>query len=419
MKNLILLIVVMLMANYSNAQLRQLTWYKTGIFGNSYTTENFGVCGSPGTKTFKVSYSQCPNLIGVNCIGGCSSGNSIRYTVQFQRNGVTISSQTFQASSDWSNTFFYNTTSSVATYRAYVKVERRKSGCIFGWQTVSTGYTNTITASTIAATPNFNVNGTPLATGGGSITVCVDHIRVNAAATSCETDYYIGVQETNSSGSRTYDYEWGGWISGQAPNNINLQGLATTFGIGSRYIGNDLNREGNILLGGNLSSGQARYYRVSICTGNPSWQCKNTLIRVSYACRLDPSIIIEDTNEYTWVEDNALAQQLKDENIEASFEADVEENANEGITAFETKVVSNINIAPNPFSGSTLVSIDNYEGESPILFELYNTLGERVQSIQTSKTQFELQRNQLSAGIYMYRATVDNQLLGSGKVVIE
>lgn len=147
----------------------------------------------------------------------------------------------------------------------------------------------------------------------------------------------------------------------------------------------------------------------------PAWQCKNTLIRVSYACKLDPSIIIEDTNEYTWVEDNTLAQQLKDENIEASFEADV----NEDITDFETKAVSNINIAPNPFSGSTLVSIDNYEGESPILFELYNALGERVQSIQTDKTQFELQRNQLSAGIYMYRATVDNQLLGSGKLVIE
>jgi hypothetical protein len=419
MKNLILLIVVMLMANYSNAQLRQLTWYKTGIFGSSYTTENFSVCGSPGTKTFKVSYSQCPNLIGVNCIGGCNVGNSIRYTVQFQRNGTTISSQTFQASSDWSNTFFYNTTSSVATYRAYVKVERRKSGCIFGWQTVSTGYTNTITASAAAATPNFNVNGIPLATGGGYITACVDHIRVNAAATSCETDYYIGVQETNSSGNRTYDYEWGGWISGQAPNNINLQALATTFGIGSRYIGNDLSREGDILLGGNLSSGQTRYYRVSICTGVPAWQCKNTLIRVSYACRLDPSTIIEDTNEYIWVEDNTLAQQLKDENIEASFEADVNEDANESITAFETKTASNINIAPNPFSGSTLVSIDNYEGDSPILFELYNALGERVQSIQTDKTQFELQRNQLSAGIYMYRATVDNELLGSGKVIIE
>jgi hypothetical protein len=417
MKNLILLIVVMLMANYSNAQLRQLTWYKTGIFGNSYTTENFGVCGSPGTKTFKVSYSQCPNLIGVNCIGGCGA-NPIRYTVQLQRNGVTISTQSFQASSDWSNTFFYNTTASAATYRAYVKVERRKSGCIFGWQTVSTGYTNTVTASTTGATPNFNVDGIAVP-ASGYITTCISNIKINAAATTCEKDYYVGVQESDQWWNRTLDYEWGGWISGQAPNNINLQGLATTFGIGSRYRGTNLGREGSILIGGNLPSGQARYYRVSICTGVPSWQCKSALIRVNSGCRIDPSTIIEDTNEYTWVENDELAQQLKDENIKAYFEADVEENANEGITAFETKVVSNISIAPNPFSGSTLVSIDNYEGESPILFELYNTLGERVQSIQTSKTQFELQRNQLSAGIYMYRATVDNQLLGSGKVVIE
>lgn len=414
MKNLILLIVAMLIANYSNAQLRELRWYKTGIFGNTYTTENFGVCGSPGTKTFRVSYSHCPNIFGVNCISGCGA-NPIRYTVQLQRNGVTISSQTFQASSDWSNTLFYNTTASPATYRAHVKVERRKSGCIFGWSTVSSGYTNSIIASSTGATPNFNVNGTAIPPSG-YITSCISNIRINAAATSCETDYYIGVQESDQWWSRTYAYEWGGWVSGQAPNNINLQGLAATFGIGARYSGTDLSREGHILIGGNLPSGQARYYRVSICTGNPTWQCKAALIRVNSGCRIDPSTILEDTNEYTWIEDDKLAQQLKSENIEASFEADIDE---EGIASFETQMVSNINIAPNPFSGSAIVSIDNYEGESPILFELYNTLGERVQSIQTSKTQFELQRNQLSAGIYMYRASVDNELLGSGKVVIE
>lgn len=415
MKNLILLIIVMFMANYSHAQLVQLSWYKVSPFGNSYTTQDFNICGAAGTKTFKVAYSQCPNLFGVNCIGGCNSGNSIRYTIELQRNGVAISSQTFQASSDWSNTFFYNTSAPAASYRAYVKVERRKRGCIFGWQTVYTGYTNDVVGNTVSATPNFNINGTPLATNGGYILACVDHIKVNAAATSCEPNYYVGVQETNSAGNRTYDYEWGGWINGQAPNNIDLQNLATTFGIGTRYIGNDLNREGNILIGGNLSSGQARYYRVSVCTGVPSWQCKNTLIRVSHDCRIDNSTIIEDTNEYVGLEDDQLAQELRDGNIEVSFEADIAED----ITDFETQTTANINIAPNPFSSSTVVSIDNYDGETPILFELYNSLGERVTSMQTNKTQFEIQRNQLSSGIYMYRMTVGNELLGSGKVVIE
>jgi hypothetical protein len=409
MKNLFLLIVFMLVANYSDAQVRQLS----SAVSNSYSTANFSVCGIPSTRNFQVSYDHCPP-IGGNCIGGCGS-NPVRFTVQFQRNGSTISTQTFQTSGDWSNTFFYNTTASVASYRAYVKVERRKPGCILGWETISSGYTNTITASTVSATPNFNVNGTAIP-ASGYITTCASNIRINAASTTCETDYYISVQESDEWWHGTSAYVWGGWVSGQAPNNINLQALASgSFGI-NNYTGTDLSRKGDVLIGGNLPSGLERYYRVSICTGNPSWECKFALIRVNTACRIDPSTIIEDTNEYTWIENDELAQLLKSENIEASFEADVDE---EGITSFETKIVSTINIAPNPFSGSAIVSIDNYEGESPILFELYNTLGERVQSIQTSKTQFELQRNQLSPGIYMYRATVDNELLGSGKVVIE
>ncbi|WMX16922.1 MULTISPECIES: T9SS type A sorting domain-containing protein [unclassified Aureispira] len=413
MKNLILLCFLFVFTNYSNAQLRQLTWYKTSPLGNSYTTQNFSVCGNPPQKKFKVAYHHCPQYVNVDCIGGCGN-NPIRYTVELQRNGVAVGSpQVFQASSVWSNTFFYNVPTSPGTYRAYVKVERRKPICI-GWETLTVGYTNSITVGTTPATPNFNVNGTAIP-ASGYINTCISNIKINAASTSCETAYYIGVQESNEWWNRTFEYEWGGWISGQAPNNINLQGLATTFGTGARYTGTDASREGNILIGGNLSTGQARFYRVSICTGTPSWQCKTALIRVDPNCRIDPSTITEDTNEYIWIEDNEMAQRLKNESIEASFEADVDND----ISALEGNPIGNVTIAPNPFSGSAAVSIDNYEGEAPILFELYNALGERVASIQTNKTQFEIQRNQLSAGIYMYRATVDNELLGSGKVVIE
>ena len=415
MKNLFFLAIAMFIANYSQAQLRQLTWYKSSVFGSGYTTENFGVCGSPGTKTFRVSYSHCPNLVGVNCIGGCGA-NPIRYTVKLQRNGVTISTQSFQASSDWSNTFFYNTTASVASYRAHVKVERRKGGCIFGWETVTSGYTNTIVASASPATPNFNVNGTAIP-ASGYITTCISNIRINAAATSCEPSYYIGVQESNEWWSRTYEYEWGGWVTGQAPNNINLQGLATTFGTGSRYTGTNASREGTILIGGNLSSGQPRFYRVNICTGVPSWQCKTALIRVNPGCRIDPSTIIEDTNEYIWIDNPDLANTLKLDNIETSFEAEVVDS--DDLTTLDAQEAAAVRILPNPFNSTTTVRVDHYNGDAPILFELYNTLGERVQSIQSTQTQFELHRNQLTSGIYLYRATANNELLGSGKVVIE
>ena len=105
---------------------------------------------------------------------------------------------------------------------------------------------------------------------------------------------------------------------------------------------------------------------------------------------------------------------IDDSNIETSFEADTQEE-----NPFETFETATISISPNPFNSIATVRIDNYEGDAPILFELYNSLGERVQSLQTTESQFELQRNKLSAGIYMYRATVDNQSLGSGKVIID
>jgi hypothetical protein len=42
--------------------------------------------------------------------------------------------------------------------------------------------------------------------------------------------------------------------------------------------------------------------------------------------RIDPSIIMEDTNEYIWGENDNLVQKLKDENIEIAFEAEIEED---------------------------------------------------------------------------------------------
>ena len=177
MKNLLLLITILLVANYSNAQIRELSWYKTGTPNDYYTTDDFGFCGNPSVKTFRVSYSHCPTIFGSNCIPGCGA-NPIRYTVDLQRNGVTISSRTFQASSDWTNALFYNTTAYAATYRAYVKVERRKLSCFFGWETVSTGYTNTITVSPAPATPHFNVNGfVPLPKQEAQ--ACISNIRIN------------------------------------------------------------------------------------------------------------------------------------------------------------------------------------------------------------------------------------------------
>lgn len=411
MKNFILLALTLLITYTAQSQTRQISWYDYSA--SSYVTSNFSSCAPHGTKIFRISYNHCPSSpTSPNCISGCGA-NRVRYTMTLYRNGTAISTQNYQLSSHWCNMFFSGVTASPGTYRGYIKVERRRSGCIFGWETIHTGYTNTITVGTSPATPDFNINGIPVPTSG-YITSCISNIRLNAAATTCESKYYVGVQECNQWWSRTYKYEWGRWFSGQAPNNINLQALSATYSTGASFLGTDPSRQGDILIGGNLPSGQARFYRVSICTGEPSWTCKTALVRINPGCKLDPSTIIEDTNEYIELDKNQLTQMIDDSNIEITYEGDVEEE-----NPFETFETATINISPNPFNSTTTVSINNYEGNAPILFEVYNALGERVQSLQTTENQFELQRNKLSAGIYMYRATVEDQLLGSGKVIIE
>lgn len=416
MKKLVLLFTVLMISSWNllaQTPLREISWEKIVFATPTFVTTNFGVCGSVGTKKFKISYSHCPDIVGVSCISGCGA-NPIRITMELQRNGVTIASQTSVAASDWANYFFYDVPAYPGTYRGFIKVERRKPLCI-GWETVSTGFTNTITGSDVPATPNFNVNGTAIPSDGSPITTCISNIRLNAATSSCETRYHVTVQESDRWWNRTNDYEWGRWFSGQAPNNINLQSLSASNSVPPYYSG-DPARQGQILLGGNLPSGQERYYRVAVCTNEPTWTCKYALIRVNPSCRLDPSTIIEDTNEYTWTENDPFGLEMNDENITIEVEATFDENNTD---AFTDHMIPSINVAPNPFSTSTTIFIKNYDGTNPVSFQLYNSLGQCVVSMETNEVQFEVERNQLASGIYTYRATSNNELLGSGKLVIE
>ncbi|WMX15991.1 DNRLRE domain-containing protein [Aureispira sp. CCB-E] len=83
------------------------------------------------------------------------------------------------------------------------------------------------------------------------------------------------------------------------------------------------------------------------------------------------------------------------------------------------KETININIYPNPFGRSAVVYVQGYEGKEPINFELFNALGVRVQVVQTLDHNFEIKRSNLPSGVYLYRATANQSLLGSGKLIIE
>lgn len=252
---------------------------------SSYSTSDINVCGSQ-QMTFLISYTYSSH-------SSCWS-DRYRYTFKIYKNGVLIYSTPKYLSSSTSQKDFifgYAIGPTIivtpGTYTAEAILERRP--CVGAWYTAETATTNSIIATT-TATPNFTINGTaatdPSSGSIPSIICNAGSITVNAASTTCETTYWIGVWETTHNWwERTYDYEWGGWFTGQAPNNINLQNLSTTSS--SRWINGPNPRKDNILMGGVIANattasyiGQDRYYTIELCTGEPSWTCKKIQIKV-------------------------------------------------------------------------------------------------------------------------------------------
>lgn len=208
--------------------------------------------------------------------------NPYKITATLYRNGAVIKNYTNgNGLHAWSIFSDYDMNISQGTYQATVKFEKRTA--LNGWQTVETKSTNTLTAN-VSANPYFNINGNPMlfatnsagyvvANYSNPIPVCKSFIIVNAAATSCESKYFLSVQESDRWWNRTYQYEWETWFSGQAPNGINLQQKSIQY-----------STSGTELIGGLLPNGQERFYRVSVCTGEPTWNCKSALIKVDNSC---------------------------------------------------------------------------------------------------------------------------------------
>jgi hypothetical protein len=75
-------------------------------------------------------------------------------------------------------------------------------------------------------------------------------------------------------------------------------------------------------------------------------------------------------------------------------------------------------VFPNPFSESAILRLDGDKGKS-FHFELYNSQGNIVRSVENlSQGIFELKRDGLSQGIYLYKLIPDHGFVESGKLVI-
>jgi hypothetical protein len=368
--------------NTAYGQWCSLYQYDTAPFTGGWTDANFSICGSSLSKDFRVQVLCDPNLPG-GCTGGFGP-NPIRITVKLLKNGNEISSQQFNASSVSALVYFNGTSATSGSYSSTAQIERRT---ITGYTTLATYTSNAIVASQTTAQPEFNINGTPVANLGNAGTICASNVTLNAAATSCETQYWIAVEESDQWFNRTFDYEWGKWFSGTAPNGINLQQYCTAYSYPPYYTGNSA-RQGSPMIGGNLPSGTARYYRITLATQDPTWVSKTIILKIDGNCKT--GTVIDDKGDAT----------------EVALDADVR-------TLFGPAAVS-IDVFPNPATEAVSLRIHHAQAETCTiaLFDLKGTqlLQSELALGDGAENGMQLQRPQgLAPGMYLLQVRVQDK----------
>lgn len=77
-------------------------------------------------------------------------------------------------------------------------------------------------------------------------------------------------------------------------------------------------------------------------------------------------------------------------------------------------------ISPNPFSSETTIEIKNLGLDiKELKFQMYDILGRLVLKSYLTYPKSAIFRNSLPSGIYLYKVSSENKLLGSGKVIIQ
>ena len=77
-------------------------------------------------------------------------------------------------------------------------------------------------------------------------------------------------------------------------------------------------------------------------------------------------------------------------------------------------------IYPNPFSSSATIEITGNKGKEPISFLMYDVSGKEVKVKNTvSGQQIQIEKRDLTNGIYFYKLLQNNRIIGTGKLIIE
>lgn len=83
-----------------------------------------------------------------------------------------------------------------------------------------------------------------------------------------------------------------------------------------------------------------------------------------------------------------------------------------------------VKISPNPFSYTTTISLDIPFETKVLSFQMYNVCGQKVDvshsfNLINNKAEIKINRNNLMSGIYFYQLISENNLIDTGKIIVE
>jgi hypothetical protein len=124
----------------------------------------------------------------------------------------------------------------------------------------------------------FQAAAAPAANGStGPFTVCPGKMLMDADATTCESSYFLSVQDSDAYWNRTGKNEWERWFTGkQATDVMDLNALIAAYPDGLKPPNQTFRLEPVKV---NILKSTPRYFRISIATGEPSWDSRILLVR--------------------------------------------------------------------------------------------------------------------------------------------
>ncbi|MFI5219728.1 MAG: T9SS type A sorting domain-containing protein [Bacteroidia bacterium] len=85
----------------------------------------------------------------------------------------------------------------------------------------------------------------------------------------------------------------------------------------------------------------------------------------------------------------------------------------------ETSFSKPINIYPNPFFSSAILTFDSNIKIENALLDIFDMAGRKVKQIEIKSKKTEIRKENLSSGIYIFKVQSRNEIIGTGKIIVQ